>query len=258
MKHYYFFFIVMCLLTATHCSRKQPTVGSPPTEIKTLQPVATVDLLPDIPEPSGLAYNSNNNTLMVVSDSKPDIFEIDFTGAIKRKITTTSSDLEGVAINKGGDTLFVVEERNQMVVCYRLDSSMMSSFPVRVATLDNNALEGVTIDNQNHLFVLNEKNPRLLLEFRGAQEISRREITAVADLSDVCYDETTDAFWIVSDESRKIIATTRTGTLLGEWLIPFDKGEGIASVGDRLFIANDETGKLYVFDRPILEQDRRW
>jgi hypothetical protein len=153
---------------------------------------AAIDLAPNIPEPSGLAFNRKNNTLMVVSDAKSDIFEIDFSGSIKNKIATTSTDLEGVAITQNGDTLYVVEERNQRVVSYAKNGQRLNSISVRVATSDNSALEGIAIDNRRHLFVLNEKSPRLLLEFVGSAEVSRKEITAVKDLSGICYDESNE------------------------------------------------------------------
>jgi len=34
----------------------------------------------DIPEPSGLAYNSKTNTLFAVSDANSTVYEIDFSG----------------------------------------------------------------------------------------------------------------------------------------------------------------------------------
>ncbi len=241
---------LVCICCLRGCSRPEAALEPESTDLTVLQPIAAIDLAPNIPEPSGLAFNRKNNTLMVVSDAKSDIFEIDFSGSIKNKIATTSTDLEGVAITQNGDTLYVVEERNQRVVSYAQNGQRLNSISVRVATSDNSALEGIAIDNRRHLFVLNEKSPRLLLEFVGSAEVSRKEITAVKDLSGICYDESNDGLWIISDESKKIISISKTGILLGEWLVPFDKGEGIAFANGKMYIVNDDDGKLYVFDVP--------
>ncbi len=248
MKYAYLF---SCLLLLAGCSRPDPVKVRPDPDGKTLQPIAAVDLLPHIPEPSGLVWNPGHNTLMVVSDAKSDIFEIGLDGALIRTIPTTSSDLEGVAISRTGDTLYVAEERNQLVTLYSGAGVRLHSIPVRVATLDNNALEGVAVDRQNHLWVINEKNPRLLLQFFNGLEVSRLEISHVSDLSDICCDTMDDGLWIISDESRKIIKIDRRGALLGEWGLPFDKGEGIAFAGDKMYVVNDQDGKLYTFARPF-------
>lgn len=235
------------------CSRHQPETNpsgpNNPQDI-TLQPLQVIDLLPAIPEPSGLAYNRIRNTLLVVSDAKPDIFEIGFDGALLRSVPVAGSDLEGVAVTAGGDTLYAVEERNRLVVSCDHSGRRLNTFSVNVATLENTALEGVTVDARGHLWVLNEKDPRMLFEFAGIRELGRREIPFVSDLSGICSDPSGDALWIVSDESRKVIKVSPAGALLAEWPIGFAKGEGIAFAHNKMYIVNDETAKLYVFAMP--------
>ncbi|HPR87657.1 MAG TPA: SdiA-regulated domain-containing protein, partial [bacterium] len=212
---------------------------------------ATISLAPAITEPSGIVYDPARNTFLVVSDSRPEVFEISAAGAVQHTITTTGIDLEGIALSAGGDSLFLAEERNQVVDTYSRAGTRLSALPVQVATLSNNALEGVTVTPDGHLWVINEKNPRLLLEFAGTREVSRREITLVDDLSDICYDRSDASFWIVSDESRKVIKLSTKGALLGEWELPFDKGEGIAFAGGKMYIVNDQDAKLYIFSKPF-------
>jgi len=235
------------------CGRQQPDgnpTGPNAPESTTLQPLQVIDLLPNIPEPSGLAFNRAKNTLLVVSDAKPDIFEISLDGTLLRILPAAGSDLEGVAVTQTGDTLYVVEERNRLVVSFDAASRRLNSFRVDVATMENSGLEGVAVDSQGHIWILNEKEPRMLLEFAGSRELRRKEISFVSDLSGICADASGGALWIVSDESRKVIKITNSGELLSEWLIPFAKGEGIAFANDKMYIVNDETAKLYVFVVP--------
>jgi uncharacterized protein YjiK len=241
--------VLSCVLAG--CSRDNPSAETTGPETATLKPLSMIDLSPGITEPSGIVYNRKNNTLMVVSDSRSDVFEINLNGVIQKTIPTTATDLEGISISAGGDSLFLAEERNQVVDTYSRAGMLLSSLPVKVATLANNALEGVAIDSSGHLWVINEKNPRLLLEFAGTQELSRKEITLVDDLSDICCDETDQSLWIISDESRKIFKITRTGSLLKEWDLPFSKGEGITFAGDKMYIVNDQDAKLYIFAKPL-------
>jgi uncharacterized protein YjiK len=234
------------------CGREEPmrnTTTNPPGVI-TLQPITVIDLSANIPEPSGIFFNAKNNSLMVVSDARPEIFEIDFSGNVLKTILTSGSDLEGITLNKTCDTIYVVEETRQLVTSYLTNGTKISSFPVNVATNPKNALEGITLDKNRNLFVLNEKTPRLIIEYNKTTEVSRKEITNATDISDICYDETSDCFWIVSDESQKVIKTARDGSVLSEWLIPFTKGEGITFVNDKMYIVNDADAKMYIFQKP--------
>jgi uncharacterized protein YjiK len=243
--------ICLLLTTLAGCSRDNPTSAKPEPELTTLNPLSTINLAPGITEPSGIAYNRKNNTFLVVSDSRPEIFEIDLQGHIQRTIPTTGIDLEGVSVTANGDTLFIVQERDQLVDSYSSTGTLLSSLPVKVATLPNNGLEGVAVDRDGHLWVINEKNPRLLLEFSGSREVSRREITLADDLSDICCDPSDASLWILSDESRKLLKIARDGTLLDQWALPFDKGEGITFAGDRMYIVNDLDARLYIFAKPL-------
>lgn len=242
------FFLMLVFLGA--CSRSTPTSNSPAPVLETLRPIAIVDLYPEIIEPSGIAFDAKNNSLWVVSDAKADLFEIDFDGNILKTIPTSSSDLEGIALSPDCDTIYVVEERNQRVTCYSVKGNSIRSFPVQVATLANNALEGIAVDLQHHLFVLNEKNPRLLLEFVGSTEVKRTELLAVQDLSDLCYDESADCLWLVSDESRQVLQMAKDGRLLAQWQIPFAAGEGITFAHGKMYLVCDADAKMYVFQKP--------
>ena len=234
------------------CTRQEPVndVPLPPPGIVTLQPLSVIDLSADLLEPSGIFYNSRSNSLMVISDGRPEIFELSLSGAVLKKTMTAGSDFEGITMNKTCDTIYVVEETRQLVTSYLLDGTKISSFAVHVATNPKNALEGITMDRSGNLFVLNEKSPRLVIEYKQTTEVQRREITNASDISDICYDEQEDCFWIVSDESKKVFTMNGNGIVLSEWLIPFEKGEGITFVNDKMYIVNDADAKMYIFQKP--------
>jgi uncharacterized protein YjiK len=241
--------LVATLIGHAGCGRDEPTANTTP-GITTLTPIEIINLGPNIVEPSGIAYHKINNTLFVVSDERTEIYEIDFSGRIIRTIPTDGDDFEGITFTKNLDTIFVVEETRQLVTSYLPSGQKINSFPVNVAINPANALEGLTIDKNGLLFVLNEKDPKMIIEFNGTTEVSRTLIQNASDISDICYDETDDSFWIVSDESSKIIKYSREWNVLGEWLITFDKGEGITFANNKMYIVRDNDAKMYVYNKP--------
>ncbi len=204
----------------------------------------------EVPEPSGLVYNSKTNSLFTVSDGNSTVYEIDFTGKILSLLKIDNVDLEGIAFSGNCDTMYVVDEAYQLVAKYLSTGKKLNSFPLHVATNKDHSLEGITLDNENNLMVVNEKLPCLLLKLNGTQEISRTEIESVKDCADITYDKELDCFWLISDESRKIVRLSKSCETLSEHSLPFRKGEGIAIVKDKIYIVNDDESKLYVFQKP--------
>lgn len=201
-------------------------------------------------EPSGIVYNSLSNSFYVVSDTLPAIFEIDRDGNLIRSIQVNANDLEGITLSKNFDTIYVVEESDNLVTSFLLNGTKINSYSVDVSTNSTNGLEGIAIDANNYFYVLNEKLPRYLVELKNEVEISRIEITAADDLSDVCYDSVLDCLWIISDESEKIIKVSKSGSVISEWQIPFSKGEGITLVNDKIYVVRDSDAKMYIFKKP--------
>jgi len=240
--------IIILLFISLSCQRNQPSTSITDPTIQILKQIASYPI--NVPEPSGLFYNSKTNSLFTVSDGNGTVYEINFNGSVLRSLMIPSSDLEGITYSANNDTMYVVEETNRLVSKYLADGRKLSSFSVNVATAHNNALEGITVDNSNHLFIINEKSPRMILEYAGQKEISRKEIDYVSDLSDIFYERNTNSFWIVSDESQKVIWLSRDFNLIGQWSIPFTKGEGITIHNNIIYIVNDATNTLYEFERP--------
>lgn len=250
MRNIYLIFAFLILLLG--CKRSEPdsNIIAPP-GVTTLQPLKVIDLSSILTEPSGIFYNSKNNSLLIVSDARPDIYELDLNGNLLNKISVSGVDMEGVTMTKNCDTIFVVEETARLVSSFLNDGKKIGSMLVDVATNPSHCLEGITIDDNYHLFVINERDPMLMLEFVNGVEISRKQLTYSTDVSDICYDKQTNCFWILSDESKKIFKLNRNGNLLGEWLVTYDKGEGITFVNDKMYVVRDTDAKMYIYNKPM-------
>jgi uncharacterized protein YjiK len=219
------------------------------TTIDSLEQLAVYNL--DIPEPSGITYNSQIELFMIVSDDESDIFLVDSIGNLRGKISTSGSDMEGIAVSKNCDTIFVVEETKRLVSSYTISGSFISSFSVDVATNSENALEGIARSPINgRLTILNEKLPCMLLEYDNSKEFWRKEIRYASDISDIFYDENTNCFWVTSDEARKVLKLSSEFNLISEWTISVNQAEGITILRDKIYIVSDSESKMYVFQKP--------
>lgn len=248
---------ILCTLLScaalSACDRGAPVspVAPPVDTTQTLRLLSYHSIGAHVSEPSGLAYHRKNDALMTVSDAQSELYIIGYDGALKRRIATTSADLEGIAVSLTCDTIYVVEERTRQVVLYREDGTRISAFTVDVATSANNGLEGITVGPNGNLFVLNEKLPGMIVECTPAgTEIRRIPLSLASDYSGIMYDASDNSLWIVSDESMSLMKTDLNGTLKKQWPLPFSKGEGISIVRDTLYIVNDADAKLYVFKKP--------
>ena len=127
---------------------------------------STLSLISEIPlnilEPSGLSLGKNNRSLWVVSDApESEIFEINLQGDVLRKLNFTGDDLEGIAFDSLGNTLWVVEEKLRQIVQLNLTGQVLKRYNVVIDGDPNNGLEGISISHQSDIWTVNEKNPGL-------------------------------------------------------------------------------------------------
>ena len=115
------------------CARDNPETITNPPVIQKIYPINEYTLT--ISEPSGIVYNSKNNSLMVVSDGSPDIYEISFTGNTLNTIVASGSDMEGITLSKNCDTIYVVEEKKKFVTSFNLNGISYISFSADVASM---------------------------------------------------------------------------------------------------------------------------
>jgi uncharacterized protein YjiK len=147
--------------------------------------------------------------------------------------------------------MYVAEETKQLVTKYLSDGTKLSSFPVNVATNIKHGPEGVTINKNGKIVVINEKLPCLILEFDGAgNELRRKELNYSIDLSDIFYSSADSCYWIVSDESKLLMKLSEEWILIKAWNIPVNKAEGVVVVNEIIYIVSDSEAKMYVFQKP--------
>lgn len=205
----------------------------------------------DIPEPSGLALSFDKKNLWTVSDENSLVYLMSLDGKIKKRFNVNAEDLEGIStINDA--TIAVISEKSREIIF--LDTEGIELFRRKVFDSHkiNNGPEGISYnENNNHFFIVNEKNPVLLIEYdREFQEIKRTKINFVKDLSGSDYEENTNKLWIISDESKLILKCNVDGSINKKYKVNIDQIEGIAVDEDakKIFLVSDKEEKLYILE----------
>lgn len=242
----------------------EPTPGEP-NRLKALRQLDSFPL--QIPDPSGLAPDHTGRYLWSVSDDPGrGIYKLNRTGEIVLILQVGGDDMEGIAQHPVDRTLWVAEERLREVVQFDTLGNELRRLSIPIERRrDNDGLEGITINPvNNHLFVVNEKNPRVLLEIDPEQVPGEQIIRYIPmnfgapenapglDLSGLHYDPDRELLWMVSDEARAVFILDRLGRPLAVFDADVPDLEGIAIFPSekKIWLVSDALRRLYVYDMP--------
>ncbi len=210
-------------------------------------------------DPSGLTLDVSGEFLWTVSSERGGrIYRLSFSGEMLAVLPYEGDDMEGITMNPNDSTLWVAEERLRQVIQFDTEGNLLQTVDVLVDEInENDGLEGISINPENnHLFVLNEKNPMAFIELNAQMDRVRYENIdfnppfTVTDLSGLFFDDANREFWMVSDESKKIVLTDFDLNPKKYFLLDREKFEGIAVdfSRKRLYLVNDEENRLYVYE----------
>jgi uncharacterized protein YjiK len=201
-------------------------------------------------EPSGLTLDRGMNKLWTVSDENSKIYSISLKGETLDSLTVNGEDLEGVC-DSGDDNLTVVLERTRELVELSKSGKEIKRKALDLKGELNEGLEGIAYnENNDEYFIINEKNPRLLIRLNNEfDELSRDTLKWASDFSGLCYDEIENVLWVISDESKVISKCNLDGSVIQNFKIDLPQIEGIAVdiEANKIFIVSDITAYLYVF-----------
>ncbi len=239
--------IILFILFAASC-KKDETID-PVIEV----PVGQLELIEsypiDVPEPSGLSFGPDNNTLLTVSDHTNQVYEMDMQGNIIRILDYTGKDLEGVTYNPDKNLIVVAEEADRELTFIDYSSgSKLETYKLEIpSNSDNNGLEGISYNTNNKLYyVVNETNPDLLISWDvNSGIISEDKLNFASDYSGIFTDPDHSLLWFVSDQSKSLFKCDYNANVLQVFYLDELKYEGIVLDGDIVYLVNDATGKLY-------------
>jgi len=215
-------------------------------------------------EPSGLAFDKNNNQLFTVSDNTNLIYRLSLTGTILETLSYSGSDLEGVSMYTTNKLLVAEEGSRELVEYDYVNDVFIASHTMSYSTTDlsptgdNSRIEGVTYDSANDvIYFLNEKNPGGLIKANGSFSVTNEyPLNYAGDYSGSHYVEETGELWLASDQESTIYKCNTDGTIIQSFPITTSGGsainklEGIAIdyTNQLLYAVSDAGQELYVFD----------
>lgn len=205
----------------------------------------------DVPEPSGLALNANKSALYVVSDPDDNkVRKISLTGQVLETLSYNGDDIEGITVDSD-ESLWIVEERLREIVHLDQNGIEINRVSVNFQGDENTGFEGITIGHSGNVFVLNEKNPGLILEINASALIlNETEPGTALDYSGICYVPEIETFFIVSDESKRLLVFNNELEQTNVLAFAIEKAEGVDydPLLNRLYIVSDKEEKLYVYE----------
>jgi uncharacterized protein YjiK len=246
--------VIMCLVWLG-CKKSDDTNDGTGLQKLTLVSEHVIDLN----DPSALALSIDGTFLWTVSDAKGgNIYRISFQGEVLGSVNYIGDDMEGIAVRHSTNTLFVAEEKRREVLELDKDGKILRSTVLDIEqNFLNDGLEGITLnETRNEVYVINEKNPMIFvtldlddLSIKSVKPVDFEGIYLVTDISGIFYVAETDEFWILSDESKKIVVTDYALIPQRVYITGLGNGEGIAVdyAAGRVYVADDNARKLFVY-----------
>ena len=204
----------------------------------------------NVHEPSGLALDASRESLWTAGNQAQRVYRLDLDGQVMGVLRYEGEDIEGVASDPFDGSLWIVEEASREVVHLDATGRELSRRELDLTGAPNSGLEGICLDTDGIVYVVNEKSPPLFVQLGPDLSISHQhQIEFAADCSGLDYDSRRNAFWVLSDESRKLFLWSPELGLLGEYPLAFSKGEGVAAdtVNDLVYIVSEAEDALYVY-----------
>ena len=230
----------------------------------------------NIPEPSGIVYHPQRNTLFVVSDEGW-VAEIQKNGTPVAKYRVIG-DLEGITLNPETGLLYVAVEGEDVILEFDPERGEVTRrFPInrefqgnpnflqkKVDEYDNGIESIAFVADSKHpeggaFYVGNQWDPPMIMEIlvplkssRAAEagaKIMRVLPFKMDDPAGMYYDRSTGLLNIVGDADNIFVEITLTGRLIRQYAFLGDNQEGICLDDEgNLYIAQDTGGILKVKD----------
>ena len=241
-------FTILLLAFFLACSKSDTLVNTDNDELELISSNKI-----NVSEASGLTINASGSTLFTVSDNTGNIYELATDGAVLKEYVYEGNDVEGISLVSTNKVL-LVEERTKEIVEYDLSTKNYNKHKLIYNNNDSNSgLEGVAYNlNDKTIFVVNEKNPGLLMRLRSDFSIIESyELDFASDFSGIFHDKELNILWILSDESKTLNKCSLKGVLIKSYSINVIKAEGIAVTNNNIYIVSDSNSTLYQFKKPI-------
>ncbi|WP_418186972.1 SdiA-regulated domain-containing protein [Aliarcobacter lanthieri] len=218
---------------------------------------------------SGITYSPKTDTLFAITNSPRDIYELNKSGEVLRKINLEGfRDTEDITYIKDDmfavvdeelSGAFIVNINNNTKVIDIKDSN--KKFMINVRTLENFGLEGISYNkNKDILYLVNERNPKKIITVKGfindTPIVIKEKFEIVedndylGDFSAIYFDDSSKNIYILSEESA-LLGRIDDKKNFSKYL---DLSDNEVSSGMTApeGITKDENGNIYIVGEPNL------
>jgi len=238
---------MLIIVASLSCTKKTGEQSSPQNQMIKLQIAEEYPLA--VKEPSGLCLAWNADEFLTLSDNSNTLFRVDNKGNVLEEFPFVGRDIEGISYQEAGKIIWVVDEKESTLYKLNKRGILQNEYPLSYGSHPSNkGLEGITVNtNNNHIFMLNEASPGLLLEYSRGEIIKTVSLDFAKDYSGIFFDKENNFLWIVSDESKGIYKCNLNGKLLQSYQHDIDKVEGIVVGSDmnEFWVCSDSQNTLY-------------
>jgi len=206
----------------------------------------------NIREPSGLTLSSDSEFLWTVSDQYSSLYKITKNGQLVDSAEISGAGLEGIEIF-GNNYFCVVTERDRGVLLYTPEIKLKKRvlLDLDMSNEENSGIEGIAHNPVTGVtYILNEKNPGLLIEINDKFDIvKKKKLNFAKDYSGLEIDTSKNHLWIISDESQLLFKCDLDGSPIDSFKVDIPQIEGIAIDfhENLIYLVSDKTEMLYVF-----------
>lgn len=218
---------------------------------------------------SGLTYNFLTNTFFAISNRPRNIYELNKNGDIIRQIKLSGfKDTEGITHIKN-DTFALVDEKKESIIIVKIDEltnninyKESKIIKLEIKNFENFGFEGVTYNSfKNTILIANEKFPMKIIEISNWEtnnpifqksEIFENIKQYVSDISSFTFNEKTNNFIILSDESKMILEVNQKGKLLSYQYLTKGKMYLENDIPQPEGITIDKENNIYIVSEPNL------
>ncbi len=264
-------FMLGLALWAAPAVAQNPAPTAPASALDGLRLVAGPITLPEIKDDlSGIAWNMDTGTLLLVSNGDPIVYEYTTDFRFLRTIEFPDfHDMEDLVYIQGG-WLAVIEERRRMLHVAKIDadtrrlprSAMRASLRIEEAPENNVGLEGLAY-TPGRFYITKEKQPRRIytVETQGAPD----RLGAVAepwdaethhfeldDLAGIFWHAGTGHLLLLSEESKAIVEVTPDGREIARMALRAGVSGLTSTPPQPEGITMDDAGRLYIVSEPNL------
>jgi uncharacterized protein YjiK len=228
------------------CNKSHPSDSSIPSR----ELILVSEVILPFTEPSGICYSESLQKLWVVSGGDQTIYMLDINGNVEKELPYTGTDLEGIAFDSVDSTLWIIDEATKKVSHLDCDGKVLFHKHISYSSTENKGPEGITIGKNHMLYIINERDPCVLLRLDSNCVIEKTyPLDFASDFSDLTYDASGGSLYLLSDESRELYLWNESQGVIFRYPLETTGNEGVAIDEKRniFYIVNDPSAKLLIY-----------